>query len=153
MSPKFRLNRLHARLTLALVLGSATAIALPTDPTSPPESAAPTPKTASAPSPTPASETSDVSGLAAVYSDKLVGHRTASGKIYSRDKLTAAHKTLPFGTHVKVTNTKNGKTVVVIINDRGPKQAGRVLDLSPRAARALGIGAHAMSEVTLEVQK
>lgn len=93
------------------------------------------------------------SGLAAVYSDKLVGHRTASGRIYSRDKLTAAHKTLPFGTHVKVTNTKNGKTVVVVINDRGPKQADRVLDLSPRAAHSLGIGPHAMAEVTLEVQK
>jgi len=119
-------------MTLAFVLGSATSIAA---------------------SPTPASETSAESGLAAVYSDKLIGHKTASGKIYSRDKLTAAHKTLPFGTHVKVTNTKNNKTVVVVINDRGPKQADRVLDLSPRAARVLGIGAHAMAPVTLEVEK
>jgi rare lipoprotein A len=90
------------------------------------------------------------SGLAAVYSDRLDGHRTASGKRYDRNKLTAAHKTLPFGTKVKVVNTKNGKSVELVITDRGPKQADRVLDISPRAAHALGIGRHAMAPVTLE---
>jgi rare lipoprotein A len=89
-------------------------------------------------------------GLAAVYSDVLNGHRTASGQIYQRNKLTAAHKTLAFGTMVKVTNAKNGKSVVVRINDRGPKQADRVLDISPRAARALGINKRGMAEVRLE---
>ena len=77
-------------------------------------------------------------------------HRTASGKRYDRNGLTAAHKSLPFGTKVRVVNAKNGKSVEVVINDRGPKQADRVLDLSPRAARALGIGRHAMAPVTLE---
>ena len=90
-------------------------------------------------------------GLAAVYTDKLNGHRTASGAKYDGDKLTAANKTLPFGTKVKVSNTVNGKSVVVTINDRGPKQADRILDLSPRAARALGIGRHAMAQVKIEV--
>jgi rare lipoprotein A len=92
------------------------------------------------------------SGLAAVYSDKLAGRRTASGQLYDPSKFTAAHKTLPFGTHVKVTNPKNGKSVVVRINDRGPMQAGRILDLSPRAAHALGIRRLAMAEVSAEVQ-
>ena len=89
-------------------------------------------------------------GLAAVYNDRLQGHKTASGEIYDRGKLTAAHKTLAFGTKVRVTNTKNGKSVVVRINDRGPKQDNRVLDITPRAARALGIGKLGMAEVTLE---
>lgn len=91
------------------------------------------------------------SGLAAVYSDRLNGHRTASGKRYSRTAMTTAHKTLPFGTRVKVTNKHNSKSVELIVNDRGPKQAGRVLDISPAAAKALGISRHGMAEVTVEV--
>ncbi len=90
-------------------------------------------------------------GLAAVYTDKLAGHKTASGKTYDPDKLTAAHKTLPFGTRVKVTNNKNGRTVQLRITDRGPKQPDRVLDISRRAARALGIPHHGMAKVTVEV--
>lgn len=90
------------------------------------------------------------SGLAAVYSDRLNGHRTASGKRYDRSKLTAAHRTLAFGTKIKVTNVKNGKSVVVVINDRGPKQANRILDLSPRAAHAIGIGKHSMGQVKID---
>ena len=89
-------------------------------------------------------------GLAAVYSEKLEGHKTASGQVYAGNKLTAAHKTLAFGTKVKITNNKNGKSVVVRINDRGPRQANRILDITPRAARALGISKFAMAEVTLE---
>ncbi len=91
-------------------------------------------------------------GLAAVYSARLNGHRTANGQVYDPNKLTAAHKTLPFGTKVKVSNTRNGKSVIVRINDRGPKQAGRVLDLTPRAAHALGIRRLGMGEVSVEVQ-
>lgn len=90
-------------------------------------------------------------GLAAVYSDRLHGRRTASGERYDRAALTAAHKTLPFGTLVKVTNPKSGKSAVVRINDRGPVQPGRVIDLSPRAAKAIGIGPRAMAEVSVEV--
>ena len=92
-----------------------------------------------------------MSGLAAVYSDKLAGHKTASGEVYSPQKLTAAHPSLPFGTNVKVTNTHNNKTVEVRINDRGPKQSGRVVDLSSAAAARIGLGKKGTAPVTLEV--
>jgi len=90
-------------------------------------------------------------GLAAVYSKRLNGHRTASGARYHSQNLTAAHQTLPFGTTVKVTNLKNNKSVTVKINDRGPKQAGRILDLSSAAAKALGMHHNSMAQVKLEV--
>ena len=90
-------------------------------------------------------------GLAAVYSDKLAGRKTASGEVFSQGKLTAAHPSLAFGTKVKVTNTKNDKTVQVRINDRGPTQAGRVIDLSSAAAAKIGIGKKRMMPVKLEV--
>ncbi len=88
-------------------------------------------------------------GIAAVYSDKLQGRKTASGEPYDRALLTAAHKTLPFGTRVKVTHKRN--TVTVRINDRGPFTAGRIVDLSPTAARALGIDPRGIGQVRLEV--
>jgi rare lipoprotein A len=87
-------------------------------------------------------------GLAAVYNDKLHGRKTANGQRYDRNLLTAAHKTLPFGTMVRVTNVKNKKSVVLRINDRGPFQQGRILDISPRAAKALGINRLGMAEVS-----
>jgi rare lipoprotein A len=90
-------------------------------------------------------------GLAAVYSDRLNGRKTASGARYDRNQLTAAHKTLPFGTRVKVMNTRNGKSVELVINDRGPHEANRILDLSPAAADALGIPRKGLAEVKLEV--
>ena len=90
-------------------------------------------------------------GLAAVYSDVMDGHVTASGQLYDKSKLTAAHKTLPFGTKIKVTNTKNNRSVVLRVNDRGPVQAGRILDISPAAAARLRISSKVMREVTLEV--
>jgi len=106
-------------------------------------------------SPPPASSSSNpsdnMSGLAAVYSDKLAGHKTASGEVFSQEKLTAAHPSLPFGTKVSVTNTNNNKTVEVRINDRGPKQAGRVIDLSSAAAAKIGLGKKGMAPVKLEV--
>jgi len=79
------------------------------------------------------------SGLASVYSAASSGtSRTASGQRLQATALTAAHRTLPFGTQVQVTNKRNGKTVVVRINDRGPFIRGRVIDVSPAAARVLG---------------
>lgn len=89
-------------------------------------------------------------GLAAVYTTRLAGHKTASGKVYHPNGLTMAHKTLPFGSKVKVTNKKNNKSVVLTVTDRGPTQAGRVADISSAAARRLGIRPHAMAEVELE---
>jgi rare lipoprotein A len=78
-----------------------------------------------------------LSGIASIYGFET-GSRTASGKKLRLDGLTAAHRTLPFGTHVAVTNKRNGKTVTVVINDRGPFVKGRVIDVTPAAARVLG---------------
>jgi rare lipoprotein A len=135
----YRFSRfsLAALLTLACAISASNGLGA--------ESAAPATSVESAPTLT--TET----GLAAVYSDKLHGHRTASGQKYDRNKLTAAHKTLPFGTKVQITNKKNNKSVVVSINDRGPVQLDRVLDISPRAARALGISRTGMGEVHVQV--
>ncbi len=91
------------------------------------------------------------SGFAAVYTGRLNHHVTASGQIYDRSKLTAAHKTLPYGTKIRVTNPKNKRSVIVRVNDRGPTQAGRILDLSPVAAARLGIRRNMMRQVELEV--
>jgi rare lipoprotein A len=75
-------------------------------------------------------------GTASVYAYE--GEKTASGERANPRALTAAHRTLPFGTSVKVTNKQNGRTVVVRINDRGPFKRGRIIDLTPAAARSLG---------------
>ncbi len=91
------------------------------------------------------------SGLAAVYSDRLNGHRTASGRIYHRNGLTAAHKTLPFGTRIKVTDAATGKSVTLTVDDRGPKQAGRILDITPRAAHLLGMPRSGLARVTVQL--
>src|ERR1700760_2384031 len=98
-----------------------------------------------------AESSSDETGVAAVYSAALAGHRTASGGRYQPARLTAAHKRLPFGTRVRVTNLNNHKTVDVLITDRGPREAGRVIDLSRAAARQLGLGAHGTAQVRLTV--
>ena len=77
--------------------------------------------------------------------------RTASGEMMNPAQMTAAHKTLPFGTKVKVTNKRTGKSVVVRINDRGPFIRGRIIDLSFTAAQALGMLATGVAPVRLEV--
>ena len=88
------------------------------------------------------------SGIASVYSTES-GSTTASGQKLNPQALTAAHRTLPFGTKVKVTNKSNGKSVVVTINDRGPFISGRVIDVTPAGARALGFSG--LTQVTLNV--
>ncbi|HML07730.1 MAG TPA: septal ring lytic transglycosylase RlpA family protein [Xanthobacteraceae bacterium] len=84
-------------------------------------------------------------GLASVYS----GERTANGEYARASGLTAAHRTLPFGTLVRVTNARTGRSVVVRINDRGPFVRGRVIDVTPAAAHALGM--NGLAPVTLTV--
>jgi rare lipoprotein A len=69
----------------------------------------------------------------------FAGKKTASGDIFDPDALTMAHRTLPFGTRVRVTNLRNERSVEVVVNDRGPAVAGRIGDLSPAAARAIGL--------------
>ena len=77
--------------------------------------------------------------------------KTASGSLFNREASTAAHRSLPFGTKVRVTNVANNKSVVVTITDRGPHKRGRVLDLSLHAARTLGITDRGVAEVRAEV--
>ena len=87
------------------------------------------------------------SGIASVYAYR--GEKTASGERVSPGGLTAAHRTLPFGTRVRVTNRRTGRSVVVRINDRGPFVRGRVIDVTPAAAHALGFSG--LAPVTLDV--
>lgn len=88
---------------------------------------------------------------ASYYHDKFNGRKTASGQIFSNSKLTAAHRTLPFGTKVKVTNLRNGESVVVTINDRGPFHASRALDLSKAAFDEIGNVARGTMPVEYQV--
>lgn len=90
----------------------------------------------------------DQLGVASIYSTNS-GSRTASGKRLNPGALTAAHRTLPFGTNVRVTNKKNGRSVIVTINDRGPFVRGRVIDVTPAAARALGFSG--LARVSLKI--
>lgn len=90
-------------------------------------------------------------GLAAFYHAAFQGRRTASGELFDHKALTAAHKTLPFGTLVRVINLRNNKSVVVRVNDRGPMQADRVIDVTHRAATLLGFLQQGMTEVALEI--
>jgi rare lipoprotein A len=122
-------------------------------PAAPAPAATPAPAAAPAPVAAPAATVAGMDGLAAYYSDRLNGRKTASGQVFDQQKLTAAHQTLPFGTMVKVTNTKNGRSVVVRINDRGPTQAERVIDLSRAAASKLGMLRSGLVPVKLEVVK
>ncbi|MBM4262439.1 MAG: septal ring lytic transglycosylase RlpA family protein [Deltaproteobacteria bacterium] len=106
-----------------------------------------------APAAAPAGSGDAMSGLAAYYHNGLNGRRTASGQRYNPGAMTAAHQTLPFGTRVKVTHVKNNRSVIVRINDRGPTQAGRVIDLSRAAAAQLRLLREGLAEVRLEVVK
>ena len=90
-------------------------------------------------------------GIASYYSDALHGRKTASGEVYNKRILSAAHKSLPLGTKVRVTKVSNGKSVVVRVNDRGPFVKGRIIDLSRRAARNLGIINSGVAKVQVEV--
>lgn len=89
-------------------------------------------------------------GKASFYGNKMHGRRTSDGSRYHKDSLTCAHRTLPFGTLLKVTNTKNGKDVIVRVTDRGPFVRGRVVDLSMAAAKELGMVAMGVASVEVE---
>ena len=90
-------------------------------------------------------------GYASFYGKRFTGMKTASGERLNNDSLTCAHKTLPFGTYLKVTNLSNQKEVVVRVNDRGPFTHGRIIDLTLCAANKLGIIGHGTSKVSIEV--
>lgn len=128
---------------LGLVLGGCATAYRPAAPPpaaqAPPRTETPEPK-----GPRPTTQT----GRASWYGEPHHGRRTASGEIYDMHKLTAAHRTLPFGTRLLVTNLRNGSTVEVRVNDRGPIVPGRIIDLSYAAAEELG----AVSEGTFPVR-
>jgi rare lipoprotein A len=109
---------------------------------------------ASAPASAPAAAASAgaaETGKIAWYGRKFAGRKTASGEAFNPEALTMAHKTLPFGTLVKVTNPKNNKSVTLRVNDRGPTQADRVGDVSYAAARKLGMLKSGVIEAELAV--
>lgn len=89
--------------------------------------------------------------FASYYHDKFNGRRTASGDIFDNSKLTAANRSLPFGTKLKVTNLRTGKSVIVEVNDRGPYHSSRVLDLSKAAFEEIGNPARGTMPVEYEI--
>jgi len=92
-------------------------------------------------------------GIANFYSDKFQGRKTASGAVYDKNKLTASHKTLAYGTKVRVTNIENGKSVVVTVNDRMKPGNPVVIDVTRRAAQDLGFIKAGKAKVKLDVEK
>jgi rare lipoprotein A len=92
-------------------------------------------------------------GMASFYAHAHHGRRTASGERYDMHALTAAHRSLPFGTDLRVTNLANGRSVVVRVNDRGPYRKGRVVDVSLAAAKKLGLVKRGVARVKVEVLK
>ena len=110
------------------------------------------PPTRLAPAPKPSSRVLHSSnGQASWYGPGFYGNRTANGEVFRPGTMTAAHRTLPFGTKVKVTNLWNGRTTVVRINDRGPFHGNRVIDLAHGAAHTLGVTASGIAQVRLDV--
>lgn len=132
----------------ACAIASSVAVAQAAAAASAPEPAA----SAAAPAaPAAATAGATESGKLAWYGRKFAGRKTASGEAYNPNALTMAHKTLPFGTLVKVTNPKNGKSVTLRVNDRGPTQGDRVGDVSQAAARKLGMTKSGVIDAELTV--
>lgn len=91
-------------------------------------------------------------GLAACYNRRMIGHRTTSGRPYDQTALTAAHRTIPMGTHVRVTNLENGKSVIVVINDRMSAHGKIIMDISEQACKELQFGSGGEAKVKLEIE-
>jgi rare lipoprotein A len=92
-------------------------------------------------------------GYASFYADKFEGRKTANGEIFNQSKLTAAHKKLPFGTQVMVTNLANGRSVQVRINDRGPFVSGRIIDLTKAAAKEIDMLGAGVARVRIRFKR
>ena len=129
-------------ILLAVPLAAAAGEApLPGDPSAP-RAAAPPPKLQP--------KVQNV-GIATISHDRLDGHTTASGEQYNRNALAAAHRSLPLGTLVRVTNVKNQRTVVVRVNDRSAGIGNHIIDLTPRAAAMIGLHGISVGEVRLDI--
>ncbi len=140
-----------ALLMVSFVVGCGSA-ATATAPRSP---ATITEATSPATNPTTASSSAssheEERGKASYYSDRLAGRSTASGEPYDPKELTAAHRTLPFGAIVRIWRPKNGRSVEVRINDRGPHKQGRIVDLSRRGAEEIGLVRDGIGDVVLTI--
>ncbi len=90
-------------------------------------------------------------GTASYYADEFHGRKTSNGEVYDMHALTAAHRTLPFNSKIRVVNSDNDKSVIVRVNDRGPFKDDRVIDVSLEAAKQLGLIAHGTAPVKLEI--
>lgn len=108
---------------------------------------------ATSPAMTPVVASAFETGQASYYAARYHGRPTASGEIFDMEKMTAAHRTLPFGTKVKVTRLDDGRSVVVRVNDRGPFVDGRIIDVSLAAARELQMIAPGLAKVSVTVRK
>lgn len=138
-------DALQATNRLRRLMGNAPPLTdIPGRPTAQPQPA----QVAFAPIPT---VRSVLRGLASWYGPGFHGNRSANGEIYNQNALTAAHRSLPFGTMVRVTNLRNGLSVIVRINDRGPYSRGRIIDLSAASARIIGLTSSGVAQVKLEV--
>jgi len=148
-------------LALIVALALAQGCALTSGPPSSPDESteiippqypvSPQTKASDAPEVTPAAKPKPIAvGRASWYGPAFTGKKTASGEIFDDDKFTAAHRTLPLGSAVKVTNLSNGKSVKVAINDRGPYAGNRIIDLSRAAARAIGMIDDGVIEVRID---
>jgi len=120
-------------------------------PAAPPETTVPKKPAATTPQPPASSSGYSEEGVASWYGEPFQGHRTSNGEIYDMYLFTAAHRTLPFGAVLRVTNLSNGKQTEVRINDRGPFVANRVIDLSLSAARAIDMVGPGTAQVRLEM--
>jgi rare lipoprotein A len=136
-------------LILAALIATGCATARVSEPPSTARMTAPRPPASRPPAPRP--DAPAQTGEASWYGPQHHGKRTASGEVYDMNKLTAAHRTLPLGTRVRVTNIENGRSVDVRINDRGPFVDGRVIDLSRAAAERLGALGEGVVRVSLKV--
>lgn len=140
------INRVYLKkstfLTSIAVMGVSILLILTTS-----ANAKPSPRTLHADQPA----TIQLVGAASFYGNKFQGRRTANGEKFDNNALTAAHKTLPFGSLVRVTKIRTGLSVVVRINDRGPFTRGRIIDLSKTAARKIGLGHSGTAMVRLEI--
>jgi rare lipoprotein A len=95
-------------------------------------------------------DASGLTGVASWYGAQHQGRPTAAGELFDMTRLTAAHRTLPLGTRARITNLENGRSVEVVINDRGPHHPGRILDLSAQAAAVLGMRARGLARVSIQ---
>ena len=140
---------LVAALTCAMLFGCAQLERAP-------EPAPPTPEPTVPPPPAPPSSgdtaiSTQQRGRISIYGNDFAGRKTASGEPFDPKALTMAHRTLPFGTRVRVTNLENQRSVEVVVNDRGPFVSGRIADLSEAAARRIGMVADGVVEALLDI--